>query len=313
MFWSDKRVMVTGGYGFLGTYVVEKLRERGCSRVSRMHSRGYDLRNREDVNRAFQDQDPNIVINLAAACGGIGANSENPGKFVYDNLMMGMNLMDEARMSGHVEKFVQIGSVCSYPSFSPCPIKEDDIWNGYPEPTNAPYGVAKRALMEMAQAYRKQYGLNAINLIPVNLYGPRDDFDPRRSHVVPALVRKCVDARNAGTPFHVWGTGTASREFLHVRDCAEAIVLAAERYDKPEPINLGTGKEILISDLVKAVADAAGFTGPIIWDATKPDGQMRRCLDVTRAEKEFGFKAQTDFAQGIKETVEWYERTQCVR
>ncbi len=309
-FWSDKRVMVTGGYGFLGSYVSEKLQERGCSYVARVSPNEYDLRNRDDVNGVYQDEGPNIVINLAALVGGIGLNSENPGKFLYDNLMMGMNLMEEARCRG-IEKFVQIGSVCSYPSFSPCPMKEEDIWNGYPEPTNAPYGIAKRVLMEMAQGYRRQYGLNAINLIPVNLYGPRDNFDPRSSHVIPATIRKCIEARDTSGFVAVWGTGVASREFLHVEDCAEAILLATEFYNKPDPVNLGTGKEILIRHLVESIAGIVGYHGPILWDSSKPDGQMRRCLDISLAEKEFGFKAHKDFMTGLKETVEWYERARC--
>ena len=309
-FWSNKNVMVTGGYGFLGSYVADKLLERGCHRsnISRMHSGGYDLRDRDDVRDAYRDQKPDVVINVAATVGGIGANIENPGKFIYDNLMMGLLMMEEARICG-VQKFVQIGTVCSYPSVSPAPLVETDIWNGYPEPTNAPYGIAKRALLELSSSYKKQYGLNSVNLIPVNLYGPRDTFDPKRSHVIPALIRKCMEAKESGSPLTVWGTGKASREFLHADDCAEAILLAAEFYNETDPVNVGTGEEILVRDLVKIIADMVGFTGEIIWDSTKPDGQLRRVLNVSKAEREFGFKAKKDFTEGLRETIEWYERT----
>jgi GDP-L-fucose synthase len=310
MFWTDKRVMVTGGYGFLGSYVTDKLLERGCPRthISRMHSGGYDLRDRDDVRDAFRDQEPDIVINVAATVGGIGANIGNPGKFLYDNLMMGLLMMEEARVHG-VQKFVQIGTVCSYPSVSPAPLVETDIWNGYPEPTNAPYGIAKRTLLELSASYKKQYGLNSVNLIPVNLYGPRDTFDPKRSHVIPALIRKCLEAKESGQPLVVWGTGKASREFLHADDCAEAILLATEFYNSTDPVNVGTGEEILVRHLVGVIADMVGFTGEVVWDSTKPDGQLRRVLDVSKAEKEFGFRAKKDFKTGLKETIEWYERT----
>ena len=310
MFWTDKRVMVTGGYGFLGSYVTDKLLERGCPRthISRMHSGGYDLRDRDDVRDAFRDQEPDIVINVAATVGGIGANIRNPGKFLYDNLMMGLLMMEEARVHG-VQKFVQIGTVCSYPSVSPAPLVETDIWNGYPEPTNAPYGIAKRTLLELSASYKKQYGLNSVNLIPVNLYGPRDTFDPKRSHVIPALIRKCLEAKESGQPLVVWGTGKASREFLHADDCAEAILLATEFYNSTDPVNVGTGEEILVRHLVGVIADMVGFTGEVVWDSTKPDGQLRRVLDVSKAEKEFGFRAKKDFKTGLKETIEWYERT----
>ena len=303
---SRKRVMVTGGAGFLGKYVVNKLKEHGCKDIFVPRSREYNLVQMEAVERAYRDSNPHIVIHLAALVGGIGANRKNPGKFFYDNLMMGAQLMEVARLRG-VEKFVGIGTICCYPKYTPIPFKEEDLWNGYPEETNAPYGLAKKMLLVQAQAYRQQYGFNAIFLMPVNLYGPGDNFDPVTSHVIPALIKKCVDAKKEGrNEVVVWGTGKASREFLYVEDCAEAIVLATERYDKPDPVNIGAGFEITIKELAQLIAKLAGFQGKLVWDTTKPDGQPRRMLDVTRAEREFGFKAKTPFEEGLKKTIEWY-------
>jgi len=254
----------------------------------------------------YEDFRPQVVIHLAAVVGGIGANRDNPGRFFYDNLKMGVELMEQARRTG-VEKFVAIGTVCAYPKFTPVPFKEENLWDGYPEETNAPYGLAKKMLLVQAQAYRQQYGFNAIYLLPVNLYGPGDSLDPANSHVIPALIKKCVDAVESGTKeIEVWGTGAASREFLYVADCAQGIVLATERYDKPEPVNLGSGHEISIRDLVALTSELAGFSGKIVWNTSKPDGQPRRCLDVSRAEREFGFRATTDFGEGLRQTIEWY-------
>jgi len=306
-FWQNRRVMVTGGGGFLGRRVVAKLQERGATEIFVPRSAEYDLREKDDINRALRDAQPDMVIHLAAVVGGIGANRENPGKFFYDNAIMGIQLIEQARQHG-VEKFVTIGTVCSYPKFAPVPFREDDLWDGYPEETNAPYGIAKKALLVQSQAYREQYGFNAIFLLPVNLYGPGDNFDPASSHVIPALIKKCVEARDAGAPaIEVWGTGSASREFLYVDDAAEGIVLAAERYDGAEPVNLGTGQEISIRDLVELIARLTGFTGEIVWDTSKPDGQPRRCLDVSRAKELFGFEAQTPFEEGLRQTIAWYE------
>jgi GDP-L-fucose synthase len=273
-------------------------------------SREYDLRREEGVRRLYDQARPELVIHLAAVVGGIGANRKNPGRFFHDNLVMGAELMEQARRRG-VEKFVAVGTVCAYPKFAPVPFREDDLWNGYPEETNAPYGLAKKMLLVQAQAYRQQYGFNAIYLLPVNLYGPRDSFDPAKSHVIPALIKKCVDAIDQGAQqIEVWGSGAATREFLYVADCAEGIVLAAERYDGDAPVNLGAGREIRIRELAERIADLTGFRGTIVWDASKPDGQPRRCLDVSRAEKEFGFRATTDFVAGLRETIRWY-RAQC--
>jgi len=278
----------------------------GCRDIFVPRSGQYDLRKPEAVSRIYRDARPEVIIHLAAVVGGIGANRENPGSFFYDNLLMGVELMEQARWRG-VKKFVAIGTVCAYPKFTPVPFKEDDLWNGYPEETNAPYGLAKKMLLVQAQAYRQQYGLNAIYLLPVNLYGPRDSSDPAKSHVIPALIKKCVDAvENNQRCIEVWGTGEASREFLYVEDCARAIALAAERYDKPDPVNLGAGHEITIRDLVSLIAELTGFRGEILWDASKPDGQPRRCLDISRAEREFGFHATTDFADGLRKTIEWH-------
>jgi GDP-L-fucose synthase len=306
-FWADRRVMVTGGGGFLGRAVVRRLTESGAADVFVPRSRDHDLRTRDGIDRALAEAQPDLVIHLAAVVGGIGANRENPGRFFYENAIMGTQLMEQARLTD-VGKFVQIGTVCSYPKFTPVPFREDDLWSGYPEETNAPYGLAKKMLLVQGQAYREQYGFNAIHLIPVNLYGPGDNFDPASSHVIPALIKKCVDARDAGTPFiEVWGTGAPSREFLYVDDAAEGIVLAAERYDGAEPVNLGTGREITIRELVELIARLTGFSGEVHWDASRPDGQPRRSLDTTRARERFGFNATTDFEDGLQSTIEWYE------
>ncbi len=268
----------------------------------------FDLRERTAIARLFDVARPEVVIHLAAVVGGIGANRSNPGRFFYDNAIMGIQLMEEARQRG-VSKLVQLGTICSYPKFTPVPFHESDLWNGYPEETNAPYGLAKKMLLVQAQAYRQQYGFNAITLLPVNLYGPHDNFDLQSSHVIPALIRKAIEARDAGRPFlEVWGTGAASREFLFVRDAAEAIVLATERYDDPEPVNIGSGQEITIRDLAHLICDVCGYKGELRWDHSRPDGQPRRCLDTTRAKQAFGFTATTAFREGLRETVAWYER-----
>ena len=302
---AGRRVMVTGGGGFLGRHVVARLETAGAS-VFVPRSADYDLRRRDAIEGALEEGGPEIVIHLAAVVGGIGANRENPGRFFYENAIMGIELMESARLAG-VEKFVQIGTVCSYPKFTPVPFHEDDLWNGYPEETNAPYGLAKKMLLVQGQAYRQQYGFNVIHLIPVNLYGPGDNFDPASSHVIPALIKKCVDAVEAGDDhIDVWGTGAASREFLYVEDAAEGIVLATERYDGAEPVNLGVGREITIRDLVELIARLTAFTGEIRWDATKPDGQRRRALDTSRARELFGFEAATSFEDGLRATIAAY-------
>jgi len=299
--------MVTGGGGFLGSAVAARLRADDATEVFVPRSAQYDLRTREGVDGALAEGRPDLVIHLAAVVGGIGANRENPGRFFYDNAIMGIQLMEAARLGG-VQKFVQVGTVCSYPKFTPVPFREDDIWNGYPEETNAPYGLAKKMLLVQAQAYRQQYGFDAIYLIPVNLYGPGDNFDPASSHVIPALIKKCVDAHERGDGvIDVWGTGSASREFLYVDDAAEGIVLAAERYDGAEPVNLGVGQEITIRELVTLIARLTGFEGEFRWDASKPDGQPRRALDTSRALERFGFVAGTTFEEGLRRTIEWYE------
>src|SRR5213082_1365067 len=287
-FWRGRRIVVTGGAGFLGSRVVAQLRERGATNVFVPRSADLDLRVRENSRRAVEGAD--LVIHLAATVGGIGFNRENPGTLFYDNLIMGAQLMEEARLSG-VRKFVAVGTVCAYPKFTPVPFREEDLWEGYPEETNAPYGLAKKMLLVQAQAYRQQYGFDAIYLLPVNLYGPGDNFDPRSSHVIPALIRKCIEARDSGAEsIEVWGTGSATREFLYVDDCARGIVLAAERYENADPVNLGSSTEISIKDLVTLIAKITGFQGKLVWDATKPDGQPRRKLNVERARREFGFE-----------------------
>lgn len=296
---------MTGGAGFLGRRIVAALRQREAQ-VFVPRSQEFDLTQEEAVVRMYEAARPEIVIHLAAVVGGIGANRLYPGKYFYDNLMMGAVLMEQARRRG-LEKFVAVGTICSYPKHTPVPFKEDDLWNGYPEETNAAYGVAKKALLVQAQAYRQQYGLNAIALLPVNLYGPEDNFDLTTSHVIPAMVRKFVDAAQSGAkPVELWGTGTASREFMYVDDCAEGILLATERYDKGDPVNLGTGREISIRDLAALIAKLAGYHGEIVWDASKPDGQPRRCLDTSRARAEFGFTAKTSLEEGLRRTLEWY-------
>jgi GDP-L-fucose synthase len=303
---SDKTVVVTGGAGFLGRCVVTRLCEVGCARVIAPRSAQYDLRQLEAVCRLYGDTRPHIVIHLAARVGGIGANRENPGEFFYDNLMMGVVLLEQARRLG-VEKFVSIGTVCAYPKFTPVPFREQDLWNGYPEETNAPYGLAKKMLLVQGQAYRQQYGFNSIYLLPTNLYGPGDNFNPASSHVIPALIKKCFDAMDAHADhIEVWGTGTVSREFLYVDDAARAIVLAAQRYDGSEPVNIGSHQEITIRDLANLIVELSGFKGEIRWDSTKPDGQPRRKLDTSRARETFGFEAKTNFHEGLTETIEWY-------
>ena len=298
---------VTGGNGFLGSFVVEKLRAAGCIDIFVPRSREYDLREKSQAEKLFRDAKPDIFIHLAAVVGGIGANRSNPGKFFYDNATMGINSIEAARLAG-IEKFVCAGTICSYPKFTPVPFREDDLWNGYPEETNAPYGLAKKMLLVQLQAYRQQYGLNGIYLTPVNLYGPRDNFDLETSHVIPALIRKCVEAKSARAPEIVaWGTGSATREFLYVEDAAEAIVTAAEKYEKPDPVNLGSGEEISIRSLLEQICEASGYRGPIRWDTTKPDGQPRRCLDTARAIQEFDWRASTPFLEGLRNTIAWYE------
>lgn len=306
-FWTQKRVVVTGGAGFLGQFVVEELRRCGCSRICVPRSQQFDLREETAIQHVLSENRPDILIHLAAVVGGIGANRNNPGRFFYDNAIMGIQLMEHARRMG-VEKFVCLGTVCSYPRVTPVPFKEGDLWQGYPEETNAPYGLAKKILLVQAQAYRKQYGFNAIYLLPVNLYGPRDNFDLESSHVIPALIRKCIEARESRQAKVVaWGSGNASREFLYVKDAADAIVLAAQHYDKPDPVNLGAGEEITIHELAETVRKLCRFNGTVEWDATQPDGQPRRSLDTQRALQEFGFRASTPLLVGLQETIAWYE------
>jgi GDP-L-fucose synthase len=303
------RVAVTGGAGFLGSHVVATLEARGCRDIVVPRKAEFDLTREGDVRRFYATHRPSVVIHLAAVVGGIGANRENPGRFFYDNLMMGALTMEYARQSG-AAKYVAVGTICCYPKHTPVPFREDEVWNGYPEETNAPYGLAKKMLLVQAQAYRQQYGFNAVFLLPVNLYGPRDNFDPASSHVIPALIKKFVEAKLTGArEVEVWGDGTATREFLYVDDAARAIVLAAERYDGSQPVNIGAGFEISIRALAERIADLTGFEGRITWDATKPNGQPRRCLDVSRAEALFGFRASTSFDVGLHNTVEWYLRT----
>ena len=304
----NRRVVVTGGNGFLGSHVIDKFKSLG-STVMIPRQEDYDLRRRENIRRMLSDMRPQVIIHLAAVCGGIGANMAQPAKFFYDNLVMGAELIDMANSYG-IEKFVQVGTVCAYPKAPPLPFKEEDLWNGYPEETNAPYGLAKKALLVQCQAYRSQYGMNAIYLLPVNLYGERDNFDLHSSHVMPALIRKCLEAKKSNADsISVWGTGTASREFLYAGDCAEALYLATERYNGADPINLGSGNEVLMRDLVDIIKVAVGFEGKVIYDSTKPDGQPRRCLDTTKAKSAFGFTASTSLEEGIRKTVEWYKQS----
>ena len=309
---KKKRILVTGGHGFLGSFVVKNLRRRGCKGIFIPRSVDYDLVRMDCVRKVYKDAKPDIVIHLAAVVGGIGANRDNPGKFFYDNLMMGVQMMEIGRQTG-IEKFVAIGTICSYPKFTPIPFKEENLWNGYPEETNAPYGLAKKMLLVQSQAYRQQYGFNSIFLLPVNLYGPGDNFNLHSSHVIPALIKNCIDAQKQKSPpqgiipdVTVWGSGKPTREFIYVEDAAEGIVLATLKYNKTDPVNLGTGFEISINDLVKLIVKLTGFKGKIIWDKTKPDGQPRRCLDTSRARQEFGFKAKTKFEEGLKKTIKWY-------
>jgi len=305
-YWTNLRVAVTGGAGFLGQYVVEKLRRRGCRNVFIPRSREYDLTTEAGVEAMYRAAKPDVVIHLAASVGGIGANRDNPGKFFYNNAAMGILLIEHARRN-NVQKFVCLGTICAYPKFTPVPFREEHLWDGYPEETNAPYGIAKKALQVMLEGYKTQYGLHGIFLLPVNLYGPHDNFDLESSHVIPALIRKCVEAEARGDKeIVVWGTGRATREFLYVEDCAEAVLLAAERYDTPEPVNIGAGIEISIRELVELIVKLTGFKGKLVWDATKPDGQPRRMLDTTRAEQRFGFKSSTPFEVGLEKTIEWY-------
>jgi GDP-L-fucose synthase len=307
-FWENKRLLVTGGAGFLGSHVVEKLKEKGCNKIFIPRSKDYDLVKMDAVTKVYKDVKPDIVIHLAAKVGGIGANRVNPGKFFYDNLMMGIQMIEMGRQM-KIEKLVALATICAYPKFTPVPFKEENLWNGFPEETNAPYGLAKKMFLVQSQAYRQQYGFNSICLFPVNLYGPRDNFDPESSHVIPALIKKCIDAvRNKDSQIVVWGTGRPTREFLYVDDAAKGILLATEKYNKSEPVNIGAGFEISISDLVDVIVKFTGFSGKIVWDSSMPDGQSRRMLDVTRAEKEFQFKATTVFEEGLRKTVEWYMR-----
>ena len=305
--WFEKRrFVVTGGAGFLGYHVVENLKARGARDIVVPRSAQYDLVDRGAIKRLFDDAKPDVVVHLAARVGGIGANRANPGKYFYENLMMGTQLIDEARVRT-LEKLVAIGTICAYPKFATIPFKEDDLWSGYPEETNAPYGLAKKMMLVQSAAYREQYGTNSIFLLPVNLYGPRDNFDLETSHVIPALIRKCLAAKQAGERHMTcWGDGSPTREFLYVDDAAEGIVAATENYEKSDAVNLGSGMEISIKDLVTLIAELTGFKGEIRWDTTKPNGQPRRCLDVTRAEREFGFRAKMDFRAGLKHTIEWY-------
>ena len=305
-FFENRRIVVTGGAGFLGGYVTEGLRKRGCENVLVPKIEDYDLVDINDIVRMYEDMKPDIVIHLAAVVGGIGANLEYPAEFFYKNLMMGVQLIERGRLR-NIEKFVAIGTICAYPKFTPVPFKEEDIWNGYPEETNAPYGLAKKMLLVQSQSYRAEYGFNSIFLLPVNLYGPGDNFNPASSHVIPALIKKCVDAVDRGAD-HIdcWGTGNVSREFIYAADAAEGILLATEHYNSSEPVNIGAGFEITIRQLSEKIAELTGFFGKLRWDSSKPDGQPRRCLDVSRAKTHFGFEAKTPFDEGLKATIEWY-------
>lgn len=303
-----KNILVTGGNGFLGTHVVVKLHESGCNNVFTPSSRDYNLVDNDAVKQMYLDIQPDIVIHLAAVVGGIGANRANPGRFFYDNLMMGVQMIEQGRIFG-LEKFVAVGTICAYPKFTPVPFREEELWNGYPEETNAPYGLAKKMLLVQSQAYREQYGFNSVFLLPVNLYGPGDNFNPESSHVIPALIKKVIDAQqNSDIFISVWGTGKATREFLYVEDAAEGIIMAAAKYEKSDPVNLGAGFEISIKDLAELVCELCGFDGEIRWDPSKPDGQPRRMLDTSRAKTEFGFTSETGFREGLKRTIDWYRK-----
>jgi GDP-L-fucose synthase len=305
-FWSDKRVVVTGGAGFLGSFLVERLRAKDCRAVVVPRSKDYDLVEMDAVRRLYADAKPDVVIHLAARVGGIGANQANPGRFFYDNLMMGTQLIEVGRQEG-IKKLVAIGTICAYPKYAPIPFKEDDLWAGFPEETNAPYGLAKKMMLVQSQAYRQQYGFNSIVLFPVNLYGPRDNFDLETSHVIPALIRKCAEAQQNGKPEIVlWGDGTPTREFLYVEDAAEGILLAAEQYNDSRPLNLGTGEELSIKTLAGMIAAEVGFHGRILWDPTKPNGQPRRCLDISRIKQTIGFQPTHSLRDGLKKTIQWY-------
>lgn len=306
MFWSDKKVLVTGGRGFLGSHLVGRLKELGADVIAPSHS-DYDLVDRDAIIKMYKDHPADMVIHLAAVVGGIGINAKHPGKFFYDNLMMGVQLIEYARQAG-IPKFVALGTICAYPKFTPVPFKEDELWNGYPEETNAPYGLAKKMMLVQSQSYRQEYGYNSIFLLPVNLYGPGDNFNPESSHVIPALIKKCVDAVESGADtIEVWGDGSPTREFLYVKDAVEGILLAAEKYDKSEPVNLGSAFEISIKDLVELIAKETGFKGVIKWDKTKPNGQPKRKLDTSRAKREFEFESKTTFKDGLHETIKWYK------
>ena len=306
-FFKGKRIVVTGGAGFLGRYVTEGLKSRGCRNILVPKIEDYDLVSLGDIIRMYDDMKPDVVIHLAAVVGGIGANRRHPGRFFYENLMMGVQLIEQGRRRG-LEKFVAIGTVCAYPKHTPVPFKEEDIWSGYPEETNAPYGLAKKMLLVQSQAYRQEYGFNSIFLLPVNLYGPGDNFDPETSHVIPAMIKKCVEAIESGRDYiECWGTGNVSREFIYAADAAEGILLATEKYNGAEPVNIGSGTEIKISQLAEKIAKLTGFDGSIRWDSSQPDGQPRRCLDVSRAKELFGFEAKTPMDDGLKATIEWYK------
>ena len=305
-FWSGKRVLVTGGTGFLGSHVVAELNRQGCEQIFSPRSREYDLREKDQIQKCLADCKPDTVIHLAAVVGGIGANRLHPGSFFYDNAIMGIQMVEEGRKAG-IEKMTIVGTICAYPKITPIPFHEENLWYGYPEETNAPYGLAKKMLLVQSQAYRQEYGFNSVYLLPVNLYGPRDNFDPASSHVIPALIRKAVEARESGADkMTCWGTGSATREFLFVEDCARAICLATEKYNESDPVNIGSGMEISIRDLTTVIAGLVGFKGRIEWDPSKPDGQPRRCLDTTRAFQKFGFRSQVPFKEGLRKTVDWY-------
>lgn len=307
-FWGERRFVVTGGAGFLGTHLVKQLRGRGGIHIFVPEISEFNLTKERAIIRLFKETKPDVVIHLAAVVGGIGVNRENPGRFFYENLIMSAQLMEQARLFG-VKKFVALGTICSYPKFTPVPFKEENLWDGYPEETNAPYGLAKKMMLVQSQAYRQQYGFNSIFLLPVNLYGPGDNFDPESSHVIPALIKKCLEAaQKHEKEVIVWGTGKATREFLYAEDCAEAILLATEKYDKGDPVNIGAGFEISIKDLAELIMELTEFRGKIVWDSSKPDGQPRRMLDTTRAFQEFGFKAKTHFREGLKKTIDWYKK-----